>query len=763
MAHEFGRLSPADFEDLSRDLVGRALGVRFAVFAAGPDGGIDGRHAPAGGTKTILQAKHYVGSTVSALTAAMKRERASIDRLAPDRYILTTSAPLTPANKAALAAIIGASLQSEDDILGADDIRGLLRDFPDIEKSHIKLWLSNTAVLERVLRAASRRFTAITMEEIAAKVSVYAPNPSFDAARDILETRHVVIISGPPGVGKTTLGEMLSYAYLAEDWELVAIRGLDDGFAEIDDGRKQVFFFDDFLGRVALDRAALAHTDSELARFIRRVRKSKNARFILTTRAPIFEEARRFSEHLADRQLDIARYLLDVGVYTRRIRSRILYNHLLVAGTPQSHINALVASGKLPRIIDHKNFNPRIIEWMTDGARLDDVPAAKYPDAFVDTLANPGRLWETAFRNHIPRKCQHLLIALFFCSEYRTRLDELRVAFDALHPALCANYGESHDPKDFEDALQILEGGFVTLRGADVAFVNPSIRDYLTGYLDDMPLLLIAAHSARRTEWAKAVWTHSGRLKPSPTQASEMARAFLPAAELFVTQPVWRRVANADGSSLHADGLANVSRIELLLDWWDVSQVPRFKELAKALAVSPVEGLDSWRDGSSAIDLIARLREKVVFDEDEDMSDIANALETHAINMIRYNAPLEEIENIAESIDLHKDQVGGALMDAIRDTIDEEIRHVRTNIEDIDSESTLEDHGKALEKLAKHSSQPASEIQRALRVINDRKDELAERTSPSSGLSRRATSGGIEDDFDDEAVRNLFLPLMRGT
>jgi hypothetical protein len=45
MPYGFENLSPADFEDLVRSLVGRELSVRFEAFAAGPDGGMDGRHA----------------------------------------------------------------------------------------------------------------------------------------------------------------------------------------------------------------------------------------------------------------------------------------------------------------------------------------------------------------------------------------------------------------------------------------------------------------------------------------------------------------------------------------------------------------------------------------------------------------------------------------------------------------------------------------------------------------------------------------------
>nr|WP_245162739.1 hypothetical protein [Bradyrhizobium vignae] len=166
------------------------------------------------------------------------------------------------------------------------------------------------------------------------------------------------------------MAEMLAYAYISEEWEFVAIRSLDDGFSRIVDTKQQVFFFDDFLGKIALDTRSLANKDSELAKFIRRVRKSRNARFILTTRAYILEEARRMSEHLADRGLEITKYLLDVGAYTRRIRARILYNHLVVAKPPIEYRRALTDVTVLGEIIDHPNYNPRIIEAMTDMIRI---------------------------------------------------------------------------------------------------------------------------------------------------------------------------------------------------------------------------------------------------------------------------------------------------------------------------------------------------------------------------------------------------------
>ncbi len=119
----------------------------------------------------------------------MKRERASIDKLAPTRYILATSRSLTPPNKKELAAIIGPTLLSEGDILGVQDLDEMLRRSPDIAKAHIKLWLSGAAILERIVRSASYAVNSISRGEIEAKVRVYAQNPSLKDSRDKLERK----------------------------------------------------------------------------------------------------------------------------------------------------------------------------------------------------------------------------------------------------------------------------------------------------------------------------------------------------------------------------------------------------------------------------------------------------------------------------------------------------------------------------------------------------------------------------------------------
>lgn len=752
MSYGFRNLSSADFEDLVRDLIGREEELRFEAFCAGPDGGIDGRHAQANGN-VILQAKHYESSPFSKLTAIMKRERLSIDKLAPTRYILATSRKFTPSGKSKLVSLIGPSLRSESDIFGPEDINGLLRKYPDILKSHPKLWLLSTGILEQILHSAAHTFAAFTREDIEQKVRVYAANPSFDKSLAMLKKHRLLIISGPPGVGKTTLAEMLCYTFLSEQWKLIPIRSLEDGFAAITDSKKQVFLFDDFLGKVALDRQALAHKDSDLARFMSRVRRSPNARFILTTRGYIFEEARRVSEHLGDQRLDVTKYVLDVGVYTRRIKARILYNHLLVSETPQSHIRALLESKKLAEIVDHKNYNPRIIETMTDAFCIGHIEPANYPAAFISTLNNPSQIWDTAFRTHIDHRCQHLLMAMFFLPEYGVSLGTLRSSFEPLHTAMSTAYGLAHGPKDFEEVLCILEGSFVNINGPRVSFVNPSLKDYLSTYLLDTKLLIHLIPTAASIDWLSNLWDFVYPRGLNAADQTKIAGTCADMLEMIETRP---RVGGV--RSFEYNDATNSKRLRMLMDWWQLTNERRFADSIMAITRNPQQGFSTWSDGEALIDLFCQLNNNDCDQPFIYKTELLELLEKALIGMINQSSG-DDLFLLINEVDA-VEGLPANVYHAVQIAVHEEFEENSSRISEDDSESSLLDRIDALKKFAPRFDVSDTMLSRSVSAIEDRISEIENQSSPASSPNFPSSHKSEQEQFDDSALRDLFTSLL---
>jgi hypothetical protein len=756
MAYDFSTLSPVDFEDLVRDLVSATLSIHIEGFGPGPDDGIDGRHASADGDlDLILQAKHRAGSTYPSLKSTMKKERSAIDRLQPNRYLLATSQNLTPKRKDELSRIIGPALKATADIFGRTELNDLLRANPKVEQAHLKLWLSSTSVLNRFLRSAAFEYTAASREEMLSKLRVYVPNPSFSAARKILEDHHVLIVSGPPGVGKTTLAQMLAYAYVGEDWRFVAIRSLEDGFSEIGDAEKVIFFFDDFLGKIALDRQALAAKDGELVRFILKVQRSKNARFILTTRAYIYEEARHVSENIGDQRLNITKYVLDVGVYTRRIRAHILYNHLAVSTLPAPYVTALILANVLSEIVDHENYNPRIIEWMTDSLLLKGVPETEYAQRFISALNDPADIWDRAFREHISPKGQHLLISLFFCDEYGTQIDELKIAYEAAHGQLCGVHRLASAPSDFEDSLQILEGSFITIRNRKVGFVNPSIRDYLDQYLGNFQLLAELAAASPDARWANSIWRRFKRIDIADSElSSAFVRKFAQIAPKFCALPTWRtKLENGRHIRVPHD-LALTDRIKLLVEWYDVTRHQCFSDALESLVADPPDDFDSWRDGADLPELIDDFRAGI-YEDFPGSGKISQGLEKHLIHLLANGCSSDDLGSIHSAVTgmvSPSDDLTSALVSAIRSEIDE----LPFYIGDLD-ESEIEQYS---ERILNLGSWAGLNFAGALQTLGERLEELKERGNTAARPSFPTGRSHERDDFDDSQLRSLFQTLI---
>lgn len=87
----------------------------------------------------------------SGLHHAGKAECDKLAKLKPQRYVLMTSCPLTPANKAQVVEALAPFCRDAGDIWGRDELDAALARHPQVLHGHVGLWLQDEAQLQLVL------------------------------------------------------------------------------------------------------------------------------------------------------------------------------------------------------------------------------------------------------------------------------------------------------------------------------------------------------------------------------------------------------------------------------------------------------------------------------------------------------------------------------------------------------------------------------------------------------------------------------------
>lgn len=486
--YDFKSLSPHEFELLTQDLLQKELNITLEGFKSGKDQGIDLRYSKEVPNEIIIQCKHHAGSTYSNLIRDLKDEIKKVEKLNPKRYIIVTSQGLTPTNKFEIKKMFGDYILNESDIYSCEDLNNFLKKFPDVEKAHFKLWLTSTNVLEKILHSKIYNQSTFLIEEIQRKLKIFVPNPSLIKTQETLKNNNYVVISGAPGVGKTTLADILIWQYLEHGYELINIsHDIDEGWSCIDQDKKQIFYFDDFLGQTNLTTFLNKNEDTRLIRFIEKIYNSKNKKFILTTREYILQQAMFNYEKLAS--FNFKKSIIDLKEYTDEIKALILYNHLYFSELSSDYIGNILENKGYFKIINHANFNPRIIEHLTSLARINNVKPDNYIEYFIKNLDNPSEIWKLAFENHLTDSSKSILMAMVSFPV----LCGLNFLYDLSKDFYSYLYSFKMAKPLFFKSLKIIDGDFIKIdkiRGTElISFSNPSVKDFLENYIKDNDLI----------------------------------------------------------------------------------------------------------------------------------------------------------------------------------------------------------------------------------------------------------------------------------
>ena len=608
--YDFHQLSPHDLEHLVRDLLQALWSERLESFKTGRDGGIDLRYA-SGPRNLIVQVKHYVRTGFAGLIRDLKKEGAKIAELTPSRYVVVTSVPLSPANKTKIVGTVSSAPLVAADVFGQGDLNNLLGCYPAIEQRHPKLWLTSRAVLDKVLHNAEVTCSEFEVHKIYQQMRRYVETEVFREAEERLADESVVMVAGPPGIGKTTLANMLLYEHLRQGWQAVVVeRDIVEGTKLFQRHVNQIFHFDDFIGATLIDEGVSVN-DKALVNFIALVRDDPTSRLILTTREHLYERAVTRSERLCRAGLDTNRVVLRMPRYTPRQRAQILYNHIYFSDLPDAYIMALLEGEFYCEIIHHERLNPRLIQWMTSHRRVRHVPAAKYRAFISQLLDNPLEVWRHAYEEELSHAARSLLLALW-SFEGRIGLPLLRRAFSKLHAHRARKYHFVGSPQDFNRALKELNGSFVRSPGHDaVEVVDPSVLDLIGGVLLEAPEnaadLLVGAARFSQVERLWMYGWQEGSAIPEEVW-HEAAREAAPVVRTLTLEG--RRVEHPDGVTTWCAPTYE-RRLAVVLDIAAEIGTREYRDLIEPLVGCLFEEpLDEGGDIDGLVDLVITLGAK---------------------------------------------------------------------------------------------------------------------------------------------------------
>lgn len=506
MRYNLEVLNDKEFEDLAKDLLDSKLSKEFEIFKAGKDGGIDLRYSGKFPNEIIVQVKHYIGSKFSDLKYQLIKEKENLDKLThkPKRYIVFTSMALNPQEADEIKTILEPYVKKTGDIYNRRIIENLISKNQEIEKKYFKLWLTSSNVMERILHNAEIISSEFQAEKIKKRAKFYIQTTHLRKSFEILNKNKFIIISGEPGVGKTTLAYMLVYELLGKGFKLIysdrAIKDAEQILSKKNED-KQIIFIDDFLGSNLTDFYSPINPESTIIRFIEQIQSSVNKYLIFTSRTTLLKEANQRFEHFEREGIkDISNYEIKVAAYTKLEKAKILYNHLYHFSMSEEFRDVFFTNKNYLKIIEHTNYYPRLIEFLTQEGNFNNSGFSSVEKYLFANLDNPEKIWKMAFENQLGRYDQIFLETVFTFGDKGVDSEILQQALENRIDVQNRSRKLDDEVNIFNNCLIKLQDGFLKTerdaktRKLQVSFINPSITDFLLDYLKDN-------HSERKLIW----------------------------------------------------------------------------------------------------------------------------------------------------------------------------------------------------------------------------------------------------------------------
>lgn len=501
-------LNDYEFEHLCRDIMVKRLGIPLQTFPRGRDGGVDICDAD---KNLIIQVKHYAKSGVSKLLTSLRAEKEKVEKQNPRNYVVCTSLYLTLNQKEQIFEMFSPYMKDLDNVFSGDNINQFLEEEGNISivKKNFKLWLNASNVLSLVYNQNVFIDCEMLMADIENDFPLFVNTNAYTSAMEILVEKDILIITGDPGVGKSTLSKMLLLEFAINDY---IVRYVDDNNLKdlkntisLDPGKKEILFLDDFLGRNYL-KIQDNHPNS-LSTLVSIIERSKSKKLILNSRLVILNEAKRKYDRINDLVVSPKRgvYVLDINNMSLMEKAKILYNHLYFKNMRDDYYKAIVKDKFYFDIIQHPNYNPRLIEYVTLSRVYESVEPNYYASYISQKLKNPEIVWDDEFKNRISEEDRGLLFCIYSLSDItNASLDQLQHSYTS---RVLKNKDIDTTVNPFKQSIARMSDSLIKIsevgypKGIKVSVVNPSLNDYLQAEINNnVPEQVCIINSAKYCE-----------------------------------------------------------------------------------------------------------------------------------------------------------------------------------------------------------------------------------------------------------------------
>jgi hypothetical protein len=238
-----------------------------------------------------------------------------------------------------------------------------------------------------------------------------------------------------------------------------------------------------------------------------RIKKDKTKRFILTSRTNIFNQGLALSDTFRSKNIENEEFIIKIESLKDIDKAHILYNHIWHSDLEEEFIDEIYVDKRYKQIIMHKNFNPRLITFITDIQKIqkEQIEAKDYWNYIVEKLANPQDVWQSSFDEQSD-DFTRTIVKLTVFNGNKIAEDKLRDSYNR-YIELAGLINNSNTSKEFDSVIKKLVGDSLnrTLKHdktVEYSLLNPSVADFVLNRYKNNHKVLIAIFRSLQTSKA---------------------------------------------------------------------------------------------------------------------------------------------------------------------------------------------------------------------------------------------------------------------